>query len=41
MPAWTWGLSTTTGKSSTLEDGTYNIKNTGRGNYMEWYAQIQ
>ena len=22
-----------------LEDGTYNIKNTGRGNYMEWYAQ--
>ena len=23
-----------------LEDGTYNIKNTGRGNYMEWYAQF-
>lgn len=22
-----------------LEDGTYNIKNTVRGNYMEWYAE--
>ena len=23
-----------------LEDGTYNIKNTVRGNYMEWYAKF-
>ena len=23
-----------------LGDGLYNIKNTGRGNYMEWYAQF-
>ena len=23
-----------------LEDGTYNIKNIKRGNYMEWYAEF-
>ncbi len=23
-----------------LENGTYNLRNTGRGNYMEWYAKF-